>query len=55
MKSLLFELPAQAHPPPGHQLHLRHTDHLDKEDVDQDDSLGKEVVADQSDDFDNDI
>ena len=40
MKPLFFELPAQAHPAPSHQLHLCQSgdldqgDHLDEEDVD---------------------
>ena len=49
VKPLFFELPAQAHPAPGHQLHLHHGD-LDG--VDQDDDLGEGDVADDFDDKD---
>ena len=53
MKPLLFELPAQTHPAPGHQLHLRHVgdNSGDLKDVDQGDDLGEEDVADQNYDF----
>ena len=47
VKPLFFELPAQAHPAPGHQLHLHHGgDHsADLDDVDQDDGLGEDVAT----------
>ena len=54
VKPLFFELPAQAHPAPGHQLHLHHgRDHsADLDGVDQDDGLGEGDVADDFDDKD---
>ena len=48
MKPFIFELPAQAHPAPGHQLHLSHGgDHnrdLDKN-VDLDDDLDDDFLS----------